>query len=79
MPGATDSGRPAHNVKEHGGNPTLRSWFGFKKHIAVEGGMDTAASIPGAELLIIEGMGHGIPEGAWPQIIDGISALTSKA
>src|SRR5437588_11478083 len=37
-----------------------------------EGGMDTAASIPGAKLLMIEGMGHALPIPMWPQIIDAI-------
>jgi pimeloyl-ACP methyl ester carboxylesterase len=37
-----------------------------------EGGKDTAASIPGAKLLMIEGMGHAIPVPMWPQIIDAI-------
>jgi pimeloyl-ACP methyl ester carboxylesterase len=37
-----------------------------------EGGKDTAASIPGAKLLMIEGMGHAMPIPMWPQIIDAI-------
>jgi pimeloyl-ACP methyl ester carboxylesterase len=37
-----------------------------------EGGMDTAASIPGAKLMMVEGMGHAIPIPMWPQIIDAI-------
>jgi pimeloyl-ACP methyl ester carboxylesterase len=37
-----------------------------------EGGKDTAASIPGAKLLMIEGMGHALPIRMWPQIIDAI-------
>jgi pimeloyl-ACP methyl ester carboxylesterase len=37
-----------------------------------EGGKDTAASIPGAKLLMIEGMGHALPIPTWPQIIDAI-------
>jgi pimeloyl-ACP methyl ester carboxylesterase len=37
-----------------------------------EGGRDTAASIPGATLLMIEGMGHALPIRMWPQIIDAI-------
>jgi len=45
----------------------------------IEGGRDTAAAIPGAELLIIEGMGHDLPRGAWPRIIDAIDAHASKA
>jgi pimeloyl-ACP methyl ester carboxylesterase len=37
-----------------------------------EGGKDTAASIPGARLMMIEGMGHALPIPMWPQIIDAI-------
>jgi pimeloyl-ACP methyl ester carboxylesterase len=37
-----------------------------------EAGRDTAASIPGAKLLMIEGMGHAVPIPMWPQIIDAI-------
>jgi pimeloyl-ACP methyl ester carboxylesterase len=37
-----------------------------------EGGKDTAASIPGAKLLMIEGMGHALPIPMWPEIIDAI-------
>ena len=37
-----------------------------------EGGKDTAASIPGAKLLMIDGMGHALPIAMWPQIIDAI-------
>jgi len=37
-------------------------------------GVDVAESIPGAKLLIIEGMGHALPISMWPQIIDAIAA-----
>jgi pimeloyl-ACP methyl ester carboxylesterase len=37
-----------------------------------EGGKDTAASIPGAKLMMVHGMGHAIPIPMWPQIIDAI-------
>jgi pimeloyl-ACP methyl ester carboxylesterase len=37
------------------------------------GGQDTAASIPRAKLLMIEGMGHAIPIPMWPQIIGAIA------
>ncbi len=40
--------------------------------VTIEGGKDTAAAIPGAKLLIIEGMGHDIPMEVAPQIIDAI-------
>ena len=38
-----------------------------------EGGKDTAASIHGAKLLMIEGMGHALPVPMWPQIIGAIA------
>jgi len=42
-------------------------------------GRNTAATIPNAELLIIDGMGHDLPHaGAWPQIIDAIVSHTQK-
>ena len=43
------------------------------------GGEDTANSIPGAEFLIIEGMGHtlAIPE-TWPQMVDAIRKNADK-
>ena len=46
--------------------------------LPVEGGIDTAQAIPGAELLIIEGMGHDLPRAVWPRLIDAISALTAR-
>ena len=36
------------------------------------GGRDTAASIPNARLMMIEGMGHALPLRMWPDIIDAI-------
>jgi pimeloyl-ACP methyl ester carboxylesterase len=36
------------------------------------GGEATARAIPGAKLLVIPGMGHDLPEGAWTTIIDAI-------
>jgi len=35
-------------------------------------GQDTADSIPGAKLLMIEGMGHALPMAIWPEVIDAI-------
>lgn len=47
--------------------------------VLVEGGKNTAADIPGAELMIIDGMGHDLPHGgAWPKIIDAIADFTRK-
>lgn len=41
-------------------------------------GEATAAAIPGAELLVIEGMGHDLPRDAWPQMVSAISGLTAQ-
>jgi pimeloyl-ACP methyl ester carboxylesterase len=40
--------------------------------VPVEGGIETANAIPGAELLLIEGMGHSLPEAVWPQIVRAV-------
>jgi pimeloyl-ACP methyl ester carboxylesterase len=53
--------------------PTLVVHGAADPLIPVEGGRDTAAAIPGAELLEIEGMGHDLPRGAWPRIVDAIA------
>ncbi len=42
------------------------------------GAEDTAASIAGAQLLAIKGMGHDMPRAVWPQMIDAISTLTAR-
>lgn len=44
----------------------------------VEAGLDTADVIPGAELLLIEGMGHDMPIGTWEQIVDGITENAAR-
>jgi pimeloyl-ACP methyl ester carboxylesterase len=46
--------------------------------ILPQGGQETADAIPGAELVWIEGMGHELPEGAWPQILNPISELAAR-
>ena len=47
--------------------------------IPVEGGKDTARAIPGASLLIIDGMGHDMPKGVWAGIVDAISKHAVQA
>jgi pimeloyl-ACP methyl ester carboxylesterase len=46
--------------------------------VPVEHGKDMAQAVPGAELLIIEGMGHHLPREAWPSIVAAIAAHTRK-
>jgi pimeloyl-ACP methyl ester carboxylesterase len=42
-------------------------------------GRATAAAIPGARFLGIPGMGHDLPEGAWPAIIDAVVSNAARA
>ena len=44
--------------------------------IPVTGGIDTHENIPGSELMVIDGMGHDLPMGAWDQIVSGITTVT---
>jgi pimeloyl-ACP methyl ester carboxylesterase len=43
------------------------------------GGRATAKAIPGARLLMIDGMGHDLPRGAWPQIVEAIAGNAARA
>lgn len=47
--------------------------------VPISGGRATAEAIPGAELVVIEGMGHDLPRGAWPRIVDAIAANAHRA
>jgi pimeloyl-ACP methyl ester carboxylesterase len=42
------------------------------------GGRATAAAIPGAELLLVEGMGHDLPAGVWERLADHIAAVVER-
>jgi pimeloyl-ACP methyl ester carboxylesterase len=53
--------------------PTLVIHGTVDKMIKPSGGRATAKAIPGARLLEIEGMGHDLPRGVWPRILDAIS------
>jgi pimeloyl-ACP methyl ester carboxylesterase len=46
--------------------------------VDVSGGRATAAAIPGAELLVIEGMGHDLPRALWPDFATKIAALARR-
>lgn len=47
--------------------------------IGVSGGRATAAAIPGAELVVVPGMGHDLPRAAWPQMVDAIDRNVRRA
>jgi pimeloyl-ACP methyl ester carboxylesterase len=44
----------------------------------VSGGEATAEAIPGAELVIYDGMGHDLPRALWPDLIDRIRRLCGR-
>lgn len=47
--------------------------------VQLEGGLATAAAIPGAELLVLPGMGHNLPRELWPTILAALSRLVDRA
>jgi pimeloyl-ACP methyl ester carboxylesterase len=59
--------------------PTLVIHGTVDKMVRPSGGRATARAIPGAHLMMIEGMGHDLPRGAWPQIIDAIAERAHAA
>jgi pimeloyl-ACP methyl ester carboxylesterase len=44
----------------------------------VSGGRATAAAIPGAELLVLDGVGHDLPEPLWPLLADRIATVVAR-
>ena len=61
------------------GAPTLVIHGTDDRLVGPDGGEATAKAVAGAELLLVEGMGHDLPEGAWPQIVDAITANAARA
>jgi pimeloyl-ACP methyl ester carboxylesterase len=59
--------------------PTLVIHGEHDSLVNVSGGRATAAAIPGAELLVVDGMGHDLPRAVWPEITDRIAALVERA
>ena len=47
--------------------------------LPVAGAKDTAASIPGAELIVVPGMGHGFPQSLAPVLLKHIGAFVARA
>ena len=57
--------------------PTLVIHGDVDPLVPVEGGKDTAKSIPDAKLVVIEGMGHSFPTEAVPQILQELLQHTA--
>jgi len=58
--------------------PTLVIHGTKDKLVRPSGGKATARAIPGSKLLLIEGMGHDLPRGAWPRIVDAVAEVAAK-
>jgi pimeloyl-ACP methyl ester carboxylesterase len=59
--------------------PTLVIHGVADKMVHASGGRATAAAIPGAELLLIDGMGHDLPPALFSTIVDAIERTTERA
>ncbi|HEX6461632.1 MAG TPA: alpha/beta hydrolase, partial [Thermoleophilaceae bacterium] len=53
--------------------PTLVIHGKKDRLVRPSGGKATARAIPGARLMLVDGMGHDLPERAWPRLIDSIA------
>jgi pimeloyl-ACP methyl ester carboxylesterase len=47
--------------------------------VRLSGGEATAAAVPGAELAVIDGMGHDLPRDLWPELTGRIAAHIARA
>lgn len=59
--------------------PTLVIHGSTDRMVARSGGVATAKAIPGARLLVIDGMGHDLPAAAWPQLVEAIAGHAHAA
>ena len=59
--------------------PTLVIHGTVDRLVRPSGGRATARAIPGARLMLIEGMGHDLPRGAWPQIVGAVAENAEAA
>ena len=59
--------------------PTLVIHGRKDRLVAPSGGRATARAIPGARLDMVDGMGHDLPRGVWPRLIEGIVDNAERA
>ncbi len=59
--------------------PTLVIHGAADPLIPLAAGKETAELIPGAKLLVIDGMGHDLPTGVWPRIVTAMARLAGHA
>jgi pimeloyl-ACP methyl ester carboxylesterase len=59
--------------------PTLVIHGSVDPLVSPSGGRATARAIPGAQLTMIEGMGHDLPRVLWPRLLDAFAAHAAEA
>jgi len=59
--------------------PTLVIHGKADRLVRPSGGRATARAIPDARLELIDGMGHDMPRGVWPRLLDGIEETAGRA
>ncbi len=59
--------------------PTLVIHGSADTLVSPSGGRATARAIPGAKLMMIEGMGHDLPRVLWPRLIDAFATHAAEA
>jgi pimeloyl-ACP methyl ester carboxylesterase len=59
--------------------PTLVIHGSADRLVSPSGGRATARAIPGADLVMIPGMGHDLPRAAWPTLLDAIAEHALRA
>ncbi len=58
--------------------PTLVIHGDVDPLVTPSGGRATAEAVPGAELLLVEGMGHDVPRVHWDELVGAVTALTAR-
>ena len=71
----------ARGLAGHGRPDRKLVWVGGRRAVGVQlaGGEATAAAVPGAELLVVPGMGHDLPRVKWPIFVERITAMARGA
>jgi pimeloyl-ACP methyl ester carboxylesterase len=70
-----DRSRALHDLRV----PTMVIHGLSDRLVHVSGGRATARAIPGAELVLVPGMGHDLPKPLWPRFADGIERTARRA
>jgi pimeloyl-ACP methyl ester carboxylesterase len=59
--------------------PTLVIHGAQDRMVTPSGGRATAKAVPGARLMLVDGMGHDLPRALWPRILDAIEENAARA